>query len=61
VNGGLRLAISDDGRGFENGSGSVPRNGFGLTSMQERVENLGGELRLHSRPGEGTQVEVTLP
>jgi signal transduction histidine kinase len=61
ANAGLRLAISDDGHGFENTSGSVPRNGFGLTSMQERVENLGGELRLHSRPGEGTQVEVTLP
>ena len=61
VNGGLRLAISDDGCGFENGCESSPPTGFGLTSMQERAENLGGELRLRSRPGEGTEVEVMLP
>jgi signal transduction histidine kinase len=68
--GGLRLAISDDGCGFHdriptNGhdrdstNGSV--TGFGMTSMRERVQELGGELRLRSRPGEGTEVEVMLP
>lgn len=59
---GLRLAISDDGCGFDNGISTNHRGtGFGLTSMHERVESLGGELRLHSRPGEGTEVEVMLP
>ena len=61
ANGGLRLAISDDGCGFKNAPGAVPGTGFGLTSMEERVENLGGELRLRSHPGEGTKVEVMLP
>jgi signal transduction histidine kinase len=61
ANGGLRLAIADDGRGFQNGSTSVPGSGFGLTSMHERVERLGGEFRLRSHPGEGTKIEVMLP
>jgi signal transduction histidine kinase len=61
ANGGLHLAIADDGCGFQNGATSVPSSGFGLTSMHERVERLGGELRLSSRSGEGTTVEVMLP
>jgi signal transduction histidine kinase len=63
ANGGLRLAISDDGCGFDNGASSGPseRGGFGLISMHERVVSLGGELRLRSHPGEGTEVEVMLP
>jgi signal transduction histidine kinase len=63
ANAGLRLAISDDGCGFDNGASTSKNDtgGFGLTSMHERVDGLGGELHLHSRPGEGTQVEVMLP
>ena len=34
---------------------------FGIIGMRERAERLGGELSLHSRPGEGTEVEVTVP
>ena len=34
---------------------------FGLIGMRERAERLGGELRLASHPGEGTEVEVTVP
>ncbi len=60
--GGLRLAISDDGCGFHDRvSTNGPETGFGLTSMQERAEDLGGELELRSHPGEGTKVEVMLP
>jgi len=67
---GLRLAISDDGCGFhdrtatnghDRASTNGPLTGLGLTSMRERVQELGGELHLRSRPGEGTEVEVTLP
>jgi signal transduction histidine kinase len=59
---GLRLMISDDGCGF---NGDVAADGagagFGLTCMRERVERLGGELRIRSRPGAATEVEVVLP
>ena len=34
---------------------------FGLIGMRERAERLGGELRLASQPGEGTEVEVRVP
>lgn len=54
----LRLQVVDDGQGF------VPdqvRHGFGLTSMGERVEALGGELHVSSQPGQGTTVEAVVP
>ena len=58
----LRLAISDNGCGFNAGGGAPPSNGgFGLTSMRERAEGLGGEVQVRSRAGQGTVVEVVLP
>jgi signal transduction histidine kinase len=62
---GLRLAIVDDGRGFD--VDQVLRRppkidaGFGLVGMRERVESLGGRLRIASAPGQGTRIEVSLP
>ena len=58
----LYLRIVDDGRGFEHHDVFSSLGGhFGLIGMRERAERLGGELRLVSHPGEGTQVEVTVP
>ena len=54
----MRLLVSDDGAGF------VPeevRHGFGLRSMRERVEGLGGKLFVRSEEGVGTTVEAVLP
>jgi signal transduction histidine kinase len=56
----LRVAIVDDGRGFDSARERKP-DSFGLVSMRERAEALDGELSLRSQPGEGTTVEVTLP
>ena len=53
-----RLRVSDDGRGFDEGRAG---EGFGLPSMRLQAEALGGRLGLRSRPGEGTELEVTLP
>jgi signal transduction histidine kinase len=55
----LRLTISDDGVGFN--VDDVSRSGLGLISMRERVEAVGGTLNIRSRPGEGTELEVTVP
>ena len=55
----LRLAVRDDGRGFD--PARVRPGGFGLTSMCERAEAAGAEYLLSSRPGEGTQVQVRWP
>jgi ligand-binding sensor domain-containing protein/two-component sensor histidine kinase len=58
----LRLRIVDNGRGFEGRDAFAAHVGhFGMIGMRERAERLGGELRLASRPGEGTEVEVSVP
>src|SRR5581483_6205866 len=58
----LSLLVADDGRGFEQTEAFSELGGhFGLIGMRERAERLGGELQLHSQPGQGTKVEVTVP
>jgi signal transduction histidine kinase len=57
TNGELRIAVADDGRGFDPG---VPRSGFGLVGMRERIDLAGGRLAIE-RNDPGTRVEVVLP
>ncbi|MDA8296432.1 MAG: ATP-binding protein [Actinomycetota bacterium] len=58
----LRLSIVDDGRGFEPAAiDELRTDHFGLLGMSERARVLGGELSVHSTPGCGTHVEVTVP
>jgi signal transduction histidine kinase/ligand-binding sensor domain-containing protein len=58
----LYLRVADNGHGFEQQDAFSSRVGhFGLLGMRERAERLGGELHLASHPGEGTEVEVTVP
>jgi signal transduction histidine kinase len=54
----VRLVIRDDGRGFDPSANS---EGFGLLDMRERVDLLGGELRIDSAPGRGTIINVSMP
>jgi signal transduction histidine kinase len=58
---GLRLVIADDGEGFDLADPGRLEHGFGLLTMRERVEALGGDFRIESKPGNGTKVEVVLP
>ncbi|MFH1216106.1 MAG: PAS domain S-box protein [Pseudomonadota bacterium] len=59
-NSGVELLVRDDGRGFE--GNSLPteenRSGWGIVSMRERVEALGGNFSVQSVPGQGTTVTV---
>jgi len=60
----LRLEVGDAGRGIAPGDLNKVRErgvGVGLRGIQERVRQLAGEVRIDSRPGEGTRVLVTLP
>ena len=58
----LLLAVSDNGIGFEaSRHQGGQRQGFGLTSMRERVEGLGGRLEIESAPSAGTTVRVSVP
>jgi len=56
-----RLTVEDDGRGFRQDGERIPRPGFGLMTMRERADQLGGEFRISSVVGEGTIVEVDMP
>jgi signal transduction histidine kinase len=50
------LAIRDDGVG-----GADPDRGSGLIGLADRVEAIGGRIRITSQPGSGTSLVVTLP
>jgi signal transduction histidine kinase len=58
----VTLRVADDGKGFE-GTDTLWEAGghFGLLGMRERAERLGGQLQLHSTPGQGTDIEVRVP
>jgi len=59
----LRIAVQDKGKGF-NTDGlepTQPGHHFGLFSVKERMEELGGWLRVESSPGRGTTVTLGLP
>ncbi len=56
------LTVVDDGVGVEQASKSpsvFPR--FGVTTMRERAESIGGTFAIDSQPGRGTTVRVEIP
>lgn len=57
--GWLRLAVTDDGVGFEPGTGAGDR--LGLLGMRERAEQLGGHFACLAEPRTGTRIEVRIP
>jgi signal transduction histidine kinase len=57
-NGRLVLSVADDGRGFDPARRAVRGRRLGLTSMEERAEELGGTLAIDSTVGEGTRVRL---
>jgi len=60
ANGQLNVTVSDNGVGFDP-RGMTADGHVGLEGMQERVEILGGSFHLHSRPGHGTVITVSMP
>jgi signal transduction histidine kinase len=54
----IRLEIEDDGVGFRTGTARPGR--FGLAGMQERVELLGGDFSIATRPGGPTKIVAAL-
>jgi len=58
----FRMIVQDDGAGFNPsvlGRSELPR--FGLSTMRERAESMGGSFHLDSAPGAGTRITVELP
>jgi signal transduction histidine kinase len=58
--GGLRLAVSDNGSGFELGQ-QTHGPSLGHASMRERIRLVGGKLDIQSAPGRGTTVIAWVP
>jgi signal transduction histidine kinase len=54
--GGVRIAVSDDGRGFDANAPVIGH--FGLLGMNERASRIGAEMTLVTAEGEGTEVVV---
>lgn len=55
----LMLILQDDGGGFR--ADQVQRGSYGLSTMRERAQRLGGDTEILSKPGGGTIVRVTVP
>jgi signal transduction histidine kinase len=60
---GVQLRIEDDGQGFVPAERREPgiAGGHGLANIEERVQDLGGSVRVDSAPGRGTRLEVEFP
>lgn len=61
VDGSVRVAVSDDGDGFDADAKRFAERGFGLRSMRERAQLVGGDVHLESQPGAGTRVDIAIP
>jgi signal transduction histidine kinase len=51
--------VSDNGQGFD--PGKVAVTSMGLAGIRERIQQMDGNLKIHSKPGEGTQFQWTIP
>lgn len=58
----LMLRVSDDGRGFEPGRvAEGTTDHYGITTMRERAQQVGGRVSISSAPGKGTTIEAVVP
>jgi PAS domain S-box-containing protein len=64
TNNGVKIIVQDDGVGFDSreANAGVNRKGsFGMFSIQERMKDLGGSLKVVSEPGKGCKATLTMP
>ncbi len=62
--GKIQVVVSDDGVGFDREKlkmTGTSGTGFGLFTIQERVELVGGRIQIHSTPGKGSRFVLTVP
>ena len=60
--GGVRVVVEDEGSGFDTSVIEEPkRGGLGLASVRERLEGVGGSMKVVSVPGAGTRVVIEMP
>lgn len=54
-----RMVLKDSGVGFD--LEAKRQTSYGLLTMEERVNELGGSLHMFSKPGEGTMIDIRVP
>ncbi len=62
--GRLTISVTDEGGGFFYVEATAPQSvdsGFGLASIKDRIEYVGGEMSINSEPGRGTCVTIAFP
>ena len=58
----VRVVVRDNGRGIDPQAVQAGRKAhWGLVGMRERAESIGARLRILSKPGAGTEVEISVP
>jgi len=57
----LFIHIADDGDGFDVEMNSSKKTSYGLKTMQERTEEIGGTFSLKSIKKEGTYIDIRIP
>jgi signal transduction histidine kinase len=61
ADGTLRVVVEDVGKGFDVAAADRPSDQFGLFSIRERMQVMGGTLEVDSSPGRGTKATLILP
>jgi signal transduction histidine kinase len=54
----IEITVEDDGVGFD---AATPTSGYGLFSVRERLNRLGGSIEIESSPGEGARIVLVAP
>lgn len=60
----MTISVTDHGDGFAYDASTFPRTGdlgFGLISIKDRIEFIGGDMNIDSHPGHGTTVTIIFP
>jgi PAS domain S-box-containing protein len=57
----VSLVIADNGQGFDPQAANISQSGWGLLTMRERAEAVGGHCHIISQPGAGVSVIVEVP
>ena len=58
----VALRVADDGQGFDpEQAAEESSDHYGITTMRERAEQVGGRVTITSQPGRGTVVEAVVP
>ncbi|MFD1989164.1 sensor histidine kinase [Paenibacillus nicotianae] len=55
----VRVTLKDDGIGFE--LNETKQASYGLSTMRERTNELGGTIQYITAPGKGTRIEIVIP